>query len=228
MPYKVIAALTSEVNYGGRVTDNWDRRTMANVLTGFANPGVLDGGYSFSPSGTYRSIDAEDQDGYMEYLTGLPVNAGPEVFGLHDNADITCAQNDTYAMFRTILSLQPRASSGGGKSREEVLADTAKDILDKVPEPFNLEAVSDRYPTMYEESMNTVVQQECIRYNKMLRVVLKSLKDVIKALKGEVVMTAELEAMGTSLFNNEVPQMWSKVAYPSLKPLGTWVPDLLS
>ena len=177
---------------------------------------------------TYALANFPKWDQYAEFIESMPIMDKPGVFGLHDNADITCAQNDTYAMFRTILSLQPRASSGGGKSREEVLADTAKDILDKVPEPFNLEAVSDRYPTMYEESMNTVVQQECIRYNKMLRVVLKSLKDVIKALKGEVVMTAELEAMGTSLFNNEVPQMWSKVAYPSLKPLGTWVPDLLS
>jgi len=46
------------------------------------------------------------------------VNAGPEVFGLHDNADITCAQNETYTMFAAILSLQPRAASGGGKTRE--------------------------------------------------------------------------------------------------------------
>jgi len=41
-------------------------------------------------------------------------------------------------------------------------------------------------------------------------------------------MTAELEAMGTALFNNEVPDMWASVAYPSQKPLGTWVPDLQS
>jgi len=71
--------------------------------------------------------------GFLGYLTGLPGNAGPEVFGLHDNADITCAQNDTYTMFRTILSLQPRSSSGGGKSRDEVLTEAARDVLSKVP-----------------------------------------------------------------------------------------------
>ena len=75
--------------------------------------------------------------------------------------------------------------------------------------------------------MNTVVQQECIRYNKVINKMLSSLKDIRKALKGEVVMTAELEEMGVSLFNNQVPSMWAKVAYPSLKPLGAWVPDLL-
>merc|ERR1711988_1784281 len=106
-------------------------------------------------------------------------------------------------MFATILSLQPRAASGGGKSREELLDESAADILGKTPQPFNLEAVADKYPTTYEESMNTVVQQECIRYNKVIVV-------ISKALKGEVVMTAELEEMGVQLFNNQVPDMWGK------------------
>jgi len=75
--------------------------------------------------------------------------------------------------------------------------------------------------------MNTVLQQECIRYNKVISRLQESLRDVRKALKGEVVMTAELELMGTSLFNNQVPEMWAKVAYPSLKPLASWVPDLI-
>jgi len=57
-----------------------------------------------------------------------------------------------------------------------------------VPLPFNLEAVADKYPTAYAESMNTVVQQECIRYNKMLLVLLQSLGDILKALKGEVTL----------------------------------------
>jgi len=155
------------------------------------------------------------------------VNASPEIFGLHDNAEITCAVNETNAMFATVLSLQPRAASGGGKSRDEILDETAGDVLDRIPQPFNLEGVQDAYPTIYEESMNTVLQQECIRYNKVLKMLLSSLKDVRKALKGEVVMTGELEVMGSQLFNNQVPDMWAKVAYPSLKPLATWVPDLL-
>ena len=264
IPYRVITELTSEVNYGGRVTDKFDRRLIATMILDFANVGTPDVGYKFSPSGIYKSITSgggEAPDGasmkqeYLDYLEQLPVNAAPEIFGLHQNADITCAQNDTYSMFATILSLQPRASSGGGKSREEVLDENAADILSRAPPPFNLEQVSDAYPTLYTESMNTVLQQECsnvtgdrtryldppallltsrvrssaraVRYNKVINKLLSSLKDIRKALKGEVVMTAELEEMGTSLFNNQVPSMWAKVAYPSLKPLAAWVPDLI-
>ena len=226
VPYKVVTELTAEVNYGGRVTDTWDRRTIKNQLYDFVNADVLREGYAFSPSGHYKTIAAEDKEGYLKMIQELPVNAAPEVFGLHDNADITCAQNETYAMFASILSLQPRAASGGGKTREELLDESAEDILAKTPQPFNLEAVADKFPTIYEDSMNTVVQQECIRYNKVIVIIHQSLKDFRKALKGAVVMTQELEVLGTQLFNNQVPDMWAKAAYPSLKPLGAWVPDL--
>ena len=39
-------------------------------------------------------------------------------------------------------------------------------------------------------------------------------------------MSESLEKMFNSLFDNQVPANWSKVAYPSLKPLGAWVLDL--
>jgi dynein heavy chain len=228
IPFKVITTLTSEVNYGGRVTDTWDRRLIANMVLDFCNEEALEEGYKFSPQGVYKTVNGVTKEDYLNYIANeLPVNASPDIFGLHQNADITCAQNETYAMLNTILSLQPRASSGGGKSREELLDELAADLLSKAPVVFNLEVVADAYPTTYTESMNTVLQQECLRYNKVIAKIGASLKDIRKGLKGEVVMTAELDEMGTSLFNNQVPTMWAKVAYPSLKPLAAWFPDLL-
>lgn len=41
-------------------------------------------------------------------------------------------------------------------------------------------------------------------------------------------MSAELEAMMTKVLDDRVPLMWEKVAYPSLKPLGSWVADLIA
>jgi len=54
----------------------------------------------------------------------------------------------------------------------------------------------------------------------------KMLKDVQKALVGEVVMSEELDALSTSLFNNQVPGAFSKVGPLSLKPLSSWITDL--
>jgi len=55
------------------------------------------------------------------------------------------------------LSIQPKASSGGGKSREEIIGDIAKRLESKTPKCYDEEATFKKYPTKYEESMNTVL-----------------------------------------------------------------------
>ena len=48
-----------------------------------------------------------------------------------------------------------------------------------------------------------------------------------KAIKGFVVMNEELEMVYHCFLNNQVPSLWGNAAYPSLKPLGSWVKDLV-
>uniref|UniRef100_A0AAR2J4M4 Dynein, axonemal, heavy chain 1 n=1 Tax=Pygocentrus nattereri TaxID=42514 RepID=A0AAR2J4M4_PYGNA len=223
VPYKVLKYTAGEINYGGRVTDDWDRRCIMNVLEDFYCPAVLNLDHIYSPSGEYRQISTElDIKGYLSYIRGLPINDSPEIFGLHDNANISFAQNETFALLGAVLQLQPRAASSGGKAREEVLNN-----LGKIPNSINVQEVTTKYPVMYEESMNTVLIQEVIRYNTLLAVISQSLSDLVKALKGLVVMSSELELMANSLFINAVPEMWKAKAYPSLKPLASWVSDLV-
>lgn len=50
--------------------------------------------------------------------------------------------------------------------------------------------------------------QECVRYNRLLVDMKASLALVQKALKGEVVMSEELEKMSNSIFDNGVPKAW--------------------
>ncbi|XP_062843095.1 dynein axonemal heavy chain 1 [Trichomycterus rosablanca] len=228
IPYKVLKYTAGEINYGGRVTDDWDRRCIMNVLQDFYCPAVLNAEHVYSPSGEYRQISTSlDIKGYLTYIRGLPINDSPEIFGLHDNANISFAQNETFALLGAVLQLQPRLTSSGGKAREEIVEEIVTGIVEKIPNPINIQEVITKYPVMYEESMNTVLIQEAIRYNKLLGVISQSLSDLVKALKGLVVMSSELELMANSLFINAVPEMWKAKAYPSLKPLASWVSDLL-
>lgn len=65
----------------------------------------------------------------------------------------------------------------------------------------------------------------CLRLCSTVRV---SLQNLLKALKGLVVMDAELEAVAGSLAVGKIPEKWAKCSYPSLKPLGSYITDLLS
>ena len=212
------------------MTDAIDLRTIDVILKDFYNEKILTDDYAFSASGIYYSCPIDKgapQDGYMSYLDTLPLNPDPEVFGLHSNANITCALNETYETFDTMLLLQPRTAAGAGKSREEVIAERAAGIEERLPENFDIEAVGMQYPVMYEESYNTVLQQECMRYQKLLLEIKRTLAELQKALKGQVVMSTELENMGTSLYNQKIPAMWEAKAYPSMKPLDPWIQEFL-
>ncbi|KAJ8395762.1 hypothetical protein AAFF_G00029990 [Aldrovandia affinis] len=227
-PYKVLKYTAGQINYGGRVTDDWDRRCILNILEDFYCPAVLSEEHIYTPSGEYRQISTKnDINGYLEYIRSLPINDTPEIFGLHDNANISFAQNETFALLGAVVKLQPKAAASGGQGREEIVEEIVTGIKDKVPEPIDVEEVVRKYPILYEESMNTVLIQEVIRYNQLLVIISQSLSDLVKALKGLVVMSSELELMANSLFNNTVPVMWNAKAYPSLKPLSSWMLDLL-
>jgi len=212
---------------------------MTAMIRDYARDEMLDmeKAYAFSPSGNYTmpqvSLDGEEGsfrgtcDDYLERISTLPGDASPEVFGFHENAEITCMTNDQVRVCDTILSLQPRTASGAGKSREDMIDELAVDILQRVPGPYDTEPIEKRYPVMYEESMNTVLQQEIIRYNKLLGVMRVTSTNIRKALVGQMVMTEELDQMGTSMYNMQVPEVWAKQGYPSLKPFAAWVNDLL-
>lgn len=60
----------------------------------------------------------------------------------------------------------------------------------------------------------------------MIRVIRLSLSDMKKAIKGEVLLSAELEGALFQILDGKVPAMWLKKSYPSLKPLGGFIKDL--
>jgi dynein heavy chain len=54
-----------------------------------------------------------------------------------------------------------------------------------------------------------------------------SLRDIRRAIKGMIVMSSDLDAMYTSFLNNQLPRIWERASFASLKSLGSWVADLV-
>eukprot|EP00794_Sanderia_malayensis_P008808 gene8808-9750_t len=228
LPLEALTYLFGECNYGGRVTDDKDRRLLMSILSIFVSEEIVSSDdYKFSPSGTYYVPQKGSYESYLDYVRSLPLNPHPEVFGLHENADITKDQKETQELFDCILLTLPRQSDGGGKSSAETVADLAADILAKFPPPFDLEAVIEKYPVLYTESMNTVLRQELIRFNRLTAVVVSTLINIQKAIKGLVVMSNELDDVFNNMLIGKVPAVWAAKSYPSLKPLGSYIADLI-
>eukprot|EP00818_Percolomonas_sp_WS_P004750 CAMPEP_0117444502 /NCGR_PEP_ID=MMETSP0759-20121206/5277_1 /TAXON_ID=63605 /ORGANISM="Percolomonas cosmopolitus, Strain WS" /LENGTH=4349 /DNA_ID=CAMNT_0005236577 /DNA_START=155 /DNA_END=13203 /DNA_ORIENTATION=- len=227
IPFKALMYLTGECNYGGRVTDDRDRRTLNAILSDFYCEDILEDGYKFSPSGIYFAPPDSSHKAYSDFIKSLPSDPEPEVFGLHQNASITKDSAEAMNLFKSALIVQSKGSDSSGKGLEHVVTEQAKEILAKLPQEFNMETIQNKFPVRYEESMNTVLAQELVRFNKLIRVIRKTMIEIQKALTGEVVMSKELEEVATSVFMGEIPEMWKRHSYPSLKTLGAYMTDLL-
>ncbi|OAF70778.1 Axonemal beta dynein heavy chain 3 [Intoshia linei] len=228
IPFEALKYMTGECNYGGRVTDEWDRRTLNTILeTFFTDEVIINNDYKFDESGLYYSIDSDEYDKYITYTRDLPINQHPNIFGMHENADITKDLKETKMIFNNILLTQAKISTDGDKPPSEVVNDVVQDILSRLPKNFDIETALRKYPTVHKQSMNTVLVQEMVRYNRLLIAIRNSLIKVIKAIKGLAIMSAELEEVVNSVLKSKVPAMWIVKSYPSMKSLSGYVSDFL-
>lgn len=229
VPFEALIYMVAEANYGGRVTDTHDRITIDVILRDFYNPAMIsEENHKLCESGKYFVPSDGSRTEYIDFINdNIPINDITEIFGMHDNAEITAAINSTNELLDTALTLQPRAAGVAGKSQDDIQNELAIEILKKLPKDFDQEDAARRHPIMYEDSMNTVLQQEILRFQRLLTLVRSSLINIGKAIKGEVVMSPELEQVGNSLSDNRTPPVWMARSYPSLKPLASYVVDLI-
>jgi dynein heavy chain len=151
---------------------------------------------------------------------------------LHPNALITAQFDQARRFIDTVTSVQPRLTGGGtGKKPEEIVASIAEGFLEKLPEAMKAKQA---HPDTYMKtkaggivSIGVFHSQEYTRFTKMLGVMKSTLKNLGKAIKGLVLMSADMEGMYNSFLVQHVPANWAKVAYPCLKPLNSWVDDFI-
>eukprot|EP00878_Enallax_costatus_P034490 GHUV01038246.1.p1 GENE.GHUV01038246.1~~GHUV01038246.1.p1 ORF type:complete len:641 (+),score=181.99 GHUV01038246.1:662-2584(+) len=234
VPFDALRYTAGECNYGGRVTDDKDRLLLSTILAKCYCPELVEQGpaYSFSASGIYHTPEDGPRENYLSYIDSLPIQPAPEAFGLHANAAITKDINDTDLMLSSLLAMSGGGGGSSGGAAAEAAAVEARvaavvnECLQKLPEPFDLEAVGAKFPVTYGQSLNTMLVQEMARYNKLCNKIRDSLKSIAAALKGLLVMSNELEAAYRSISLNQIPELWKGVSYPSLRPLGSYQADL--
>lgn len=106
------------------------------------------------------------------------------MYGLHPNAEIGFLTTTSENLFKTIFEMQPKDTGAGGGitiSREDKVKHILEEILDKLPEEFNImeimAKVEERTPYII------VAFQECERMNMLVREMKRTLKELELGLK---------------------------------------------
>jgi dynein heavy chain len=150
-PWDALKYLIAGINYGGHVTDDWDRRLLLTYINDyFCDDAIAQPFFKYDLIHSFKLFDKLlllrlsilptyyiPKDGqlgsYKEYISMLPNMDHPEAFGQHPNADITSLIQETRLLFETLLSLQPQVSTGAGESREDKVMELAENIRRQLP-----------------------------------------------------------------------------------------------
>lgn len=240
VPWEALNIITADVIYGGRVTDKQDVRLTRAILGIYFSPDALDHPDTFSYCAPlddrfrYCAPPEGDIEVYRKAISAFPLIDRPEIFGLHQNADITFQTKESTQMLETIISLQPRTGGGGGgKTSDEVVGEVADDLVTRLPKPLNIKnAGAATFAKLEDGSVNPLgifLGQEVQKFNAMLGQIKKMLFELQRGIKGLVVMSAQLDTVYAALLFAIVPTYWGEggKGYPSLKPLASWYKDFL-
>ena len=237
--------MVCEAQYGGKITDNLDRRLMKTYTQRYLNPETVTDGFTFNPKTpifkipdnfNYKVDNYESITQYHSYIKMMPEIDTPEIFGLHPNADLTFRVKEVNQLFDTLSNTQPKGGGGGGDgmSREDIAAEKATELLSRMPEFY----VEEEYKIKIQKlgglgiPLNIFLYQEIQRLQAVIAKVSQMLKQMRLAINGEVVMTEELMDCISGIFEAKAPKDWIFTVAGDefswiLPTLGLWFSSLL-
>ena len=125
--------------------------------------------------------------------------------------------------------------SDGGISREDIVYEKASELLKRLPEDYEEDAYKAKIRKLGGMTipMNIFLFQEIQRFQNVISKVRFTLTQLQLAIKGEVVMTAELQETLDSMFDARVPHYWENTLTGDefswrLPTLGLWFSSLLN
>ena len=239
IPWSSLKYLIGDAMYGGRVSDEMDRRILVTYLNEYFGDFMFSDtlkfyfdrdGFDF-PLPKFKTNNIEEL--HMS-IDNIPINAGPAVFGLHHNAEIGYLMERSKILCCTMVSLQSRtAEVEGTASKEQLLISLTNEIMGKIPiikgemKSFDPAIVrhsfSEKNLDMKTTPCQVVLLQEIDRWNDLCKRMYETLKLLMNALKGDIGMTDRIDEIANALYDGYLPFDWSKLAPITGKKLGSWM-----
>ena len=226
VPFEALSYVIGELNYGGRVTDNWDRRLLLSLLNRFFSESINDPNFSFGfgyhPPKNFATATLPEIE---QVLNSWPLVTAGEDVGLSPNASTITARNDAMRIFNSIIEIQPTlASAGGVSSEEQYIINFVETLIKDTPNQFNVFNFTRKFDM--DDIVNTVLYHQILLFNELLTVIKDSLAKLQLGLKGMIIIDETMEHFSRQLIANKVPDLWLGKSYPTKLTLHSYFEDL--
>lgn len=227
VPWESLKYLIGEAMYGGRVTDDYDRRVLTTYLDEYMGDFLLEttNGFIFASTKNfdYKLPEFNTIEAMISKINDLPSIDQPQVFGLNPNSEITYYTNSAKSLWSNLLAMQLVGETAkSALEHSQQIEEISRDIEDKIPDTFSVRKLRIAFGDDLSPSL-VVLLQELERFNKLIITIRSSLKDLNRALKGEIGLNAELEELTKALINGSLPLSWARLAPKTRKGLGSWM-----
>ncbi|RVE50586.1 hypothetical protein evm_004813 [Chilo suppressalis] len=226
VPWDALRYLFAIINYGGHITDDWDKRVLVAYINQFFCEEALDTPfYRLSSIPAYHIPRDGSLESYRDFLDLLPPSERAESVGQHASADVATLAQDALIMCSTLFALASTGGGGAGGGEDQKVDELAQEMLAKLPHTIDVETTEKMMGPEIVMPMCVSLLQEIGYYNVLIATITAGLKELRRAIEGLVVMSEMLEIMYSCIFEGRVPSFWQK-ARPSMKPLGSWCREL--
>lgn len=227
--WPTIQYMTAEVQYGGRITDSMDRRLFSAYTETFLSPAILQTGFTFNPDHpisklpdnfVYRLPDHLELEEYQNYIAKIPTIDSPEMIGLHPNADLTFRYKEVHQLLDTIVSVQPKqqepraANPSHGNTNKQGKDDAVllkcQELQHSLPSDYIEDDYEEKIAVLggLDVPLNIFLYQEIQRLQMILLKVKATITIVMQAMRGEVVVTADIMTSIDAIVDGRVPKSW--------------------
>ncbi|CAD8161959.1 unnamed protein product [Paramecium pentaurelia] len=194
--------LISELNYGGRVIDNNDRLLLKILLDKYLT--VEDSEYPMM------------LNDYLDQINALSYQDDNQLFGLHLNAQINQKINETNELNGKLCNISSILNINDQEEQLKLLIST-----------ISLNVLQyDHLEHQYTTPLNTILIQECCRFNKLIIQIKNDLEFILKSLDGLEVMNQEMEQICYNLLSGVIPSSWLQKSYFTTSNLINFVQNL--
>lgn len=237
IPWGSLKYLLGGAMYGGRVSDDFDRRILETYFDEYFGDFLLcqNNQFSFSAHhGSYRvpNTNKGNLDELKNHIENIPIITNPSVIGLNENADLQYFNDKMEDLWQSLLRMSPKEQEGHQYMDSEI-ASVATEMIKIIPIsdhcnfPFQVSEIRENLIRVDDTEVlspcNVVLVQELEQYNKLCSCMHSSLNSLLKALKGEIGMSDQLEEMADSIMKGFLPDLWAKATTSSTKKLSTWI-----